>query len=121
LNDFEKTIQDLRGSCERDIASSVEKTIENLNQVLDKNQMVRDSVAQGGTNPIAMNQRRGFLNEIAYAIPIRVTSNPNGSVNVFGPQGNLIDGTVLPISFKQTSGHERSLCLSREFTRFKHQ
>lgn len=104
FNDFQKKVQDLRGSCEKDIAAASKSLTEKLNIVVAKNQMVKESISQSSTNPVAANQRRGVLDEIAYAIPIRVTSNSDGSVNVFGPQGNLIPGNVVPIAFGEATG-----------------
>ncbi|MDP1724425.1 MAG: hypothetical protein Q8L85_06955 [Alphaproteobacteria bacterium] len=87
LNELETKVQNIRDSCEKDIDLEVKNLTKSVNIVIEKNNKIKDAVSTGESISALEDSRRGALNEIARALAISVTNNPDGSVNVNGPSG----------------------------------
>lgn len=105
LNEFERKIQIIRDSCEKDIDVEVKNLARNINIVIEKNLKMKDAVATGASTAILQDERNDALNAIARLLAINVTNNADGSVNVNGPSGiNLapVQGTSFVFERSET-------------------
>ncbi|MDP1974795.1 MAG: hypothetical protein Q8K37_02370, partial [Alphaproteobacteria bacterium] len=110
MNEFEAKIQSIRDSCEKDIDLEVKNLAKSINIVIDKNSKMKDAISTNGSTAVLEDNRRGALNEIARALAINVTNNPDGSVNANGPGGiNLVPTQGIAVTFLRATTIDASV------------
>jgi len=87
-----------------DASQSVSDLNTQLKQIESLNKQAQSEFANGGVAPATADRRDGVLRDIAKAVPVSVTENPDGSIGLATKGGtSLVNGIAAQFSFDGAS------------------
>jgi flagellar hook-associated protein 1 FlgK len=100
MNQMSRDIQALRTDAEQGLADGVARANEAMQRIAALNQQLASAGSNDGAAATLMDQRDGYIDELARLMDIRVTYGDNNVVNVFTTSGMQLTGaTPMTLSF----------------------
>jgi flagellar hook-associated protein 1 FlgK len=104
FNGITDGIQTLRQEADAEIAASVDRMNELLQQVEKLNNSILRANATGGDSAGMMDHRQAVIDELAEYVPVREIQRDGGVVALLTPGGSfLLDGRASELSFDRTN------------------
>jgi flagellar hook-associated protein 1 len=93
LNDATSSIQALRGQADQGIATDVQQSNIDLQQIANINQQLSNSTTNDGTAALLEDQRDQSIDDLSKYMDIRVVQGSHNQVTVFTGSGTQLAGT----------------------------
>jgi flagellar hook-associated protein 1 len=109
LRETSAGIQKLRGNADQDISSDVKDVNQDLQQISDLNNEIRQTAAAGQSTADLEDQRNSALQDLASQMNVSYHTASNGDLQVYTSSGQaLVDSSVHPLSYTPAAGVDAS-------------